>query len=619
MVARTRLNAHSNVKSKSYRSFLGIDLTSAITEVSERRSPNAPNMIADESGFPQKRPGTKPLAKFDSRINGIHFFGKNREFIIHAGSKLYVTKLDGDTPALLYSDCSNSRSVSFEQSGALYLLDGKRYLKYVDGKVTPVEELAYIPTTQISTPPEGGGTAYEAINLLSDYRINSFLGKATSTVYQLDAAYIDGVSKVEIKNAAGVWNETKAYTCDKITGRVTFNTAPGAPAVAGEDNVRITFKRAKEEYKNRINGCTVFAHYGLGNDTRLFLTGSEINKNCDYYSASQNCEYFPDLNYCVIGSDSGAIAGYLHQFESLIIIKDSSDPTAYVRRATEENGKTVFTVMPALSGSGAVSKHCFCDLADDNIFLSEQGLCGISCSSVTLQRAVQNRSYFVNRALLKEVGLKEAFGIAAENKYFIFINDKAYIADLRQKSENFTGSYGYEWFYFTDVSARCAAQAQGRLYMGTNMGEVRVFRDEYEEGMDAYNDVLTDGEQVAVACSWSTKADALSDSAIFKKICKTGTGVVVKPFPNTGGTICYMRDFEEEAARFSISTAFDFDDVNFDDFCFGVSEAPYFVPARRKRRKAKFWQMIIKNEEKSSAFGIYEIRVNFKDGSYIKR
>lgn len=614
-------NSNNSVKRKSYRSFLGVDLSSAVTEVSDRRTPDAPNMIADESGFPQKRTGTKPLISLDNRINGIHYCEAAGDFIIHSGSKLYLTKLNGDEPTLLYSDCADSRSASFEENGSLYLLDGKRYLKYKDGKVSAVDKDAYVPTTQISAPPEGGGSGYEAVNLLSDYRINSFLGKAGVLVYQLDANEIDGIEKAEVKNSSGEWTAVSGYSCDKLTGRVTFASAPGAPLVSGEDNVRITFKKAVPEYKKRINECTVSARYGLGGDTRLFLTGGEERKNYDYFSASGNCEYFPDLNYSVVGADASKIMGYLHQFDSLVVVKENKagDLGIYFRKAAEDdNGKTVFTVMPALSGSGAVSKYCFLDLPDDNVFLSEQGLMGLSCSSVTLQRTVQNRSGYINRVFTKEIELEGAYGCLAGSYYFIFINGTAYIADLRRKSDNMSGSYCYEWFYFTDIWARCALYNGGKLYLGTGSGEVRVFRDELEEGMDAYNDVTGSGE-IPVKCRWTTKADSLSDSAVFKKICKKGTGVVIKPFANTGGTICYMSDYEEEAKDFSLSSVFDFNNVDFNDFSFGVSNTPYFVPAGRKKRKAKMWQMIIKNEEKSSAFGIYEIRVNFKDGAYIKR
>ena len=49
--------AEEKTYAKSYRGFKGVDLTSAITEIDDSRSPYAPNMIADLSGFPCKRTG----------------------------------------------------------------------------------------------------------------------------------------------------------------------------------------------------------------------------------------------------------------------------------------------------------------------------------------------------------------------------------------------------------------------------------------------------------------------------------------------------------------------------------------------------------------------------------
>ena len=62
------------IYTKTYGSFAGVDFTSAVTEVDERRSPNAVNMIADINGFPKKRFGWKTIKTFEGRINGIYDF-----------------------------------------------------------------------------------------------------------------------------------------------------------------------------------------------------------------------------------------------------------------------------------------------------------------------------------------------------------------------------------------------------------------------------------------------------------------------------------------------------------------------------------------------------------------
>ena len=88
-------NTKETVKTytKQYSGFKGVDFSSAITEVDDRRSPGAVNMIADFGGFPCKRTGYAILdSGFDGRINGIFKFidaQSVKRMVIHAGTKIY--------------------------------------------------------------------------------------------------------------------------------------------------------------------------------------------------------------------------------------------------------------------------------------------------------------------------------------------------------------------------------------------------------------------------------------------------------------------------------------------------------------------------------------------------
>ena len=71
-------------------------------------------------------------------------------------------------------------SQSFTMKGVLYLMDGKTYRavrkssKNTAWEAVSVSGTAYVPTTTISAAPTGGGTSYEAVNLLTPKRINTF-------------------------------------------------------------------------------------------------------------------------------------------------------------------------------------------------------------------------------------------------------------------------------------------------------------------------------------------------------------------------------------------------------------------------------------------------------------
>ena len=131
--------------------FLGVDFANEETEVDVRRSPYAPNMVADRAGRPEKRVGYKQICSYEGHINGIHFF--DGEMIVHAGTNFYDA--EGN---LLYEGANDARSVSFVMAlrelvdevfvmyYSLYIMDGANYLRYDGENLEKVE--GYIPTTK---------------------------------------------------------------------------------------------------------------------------------------------------------------------------------------------------------------------------------------------------------------------------------------------------------------------------------------------------------------------------------------------------------------------------------------------------------------------------------------
>lgn len=610
------------VYQKSYRDFKGVDLTSAITEIDDSRSPYAPNMIADESGFPCKRAGYEVIKALTGRINGIFPFltlDGDEKLIVHSGTSIHAYSYNLTVEEEIYTSANDARSTSFVYGGKIYILDGENYISW-DGSAEAASNVtndAFVPTTAISMPPTGGGTDLEPINLLSNKRINSFLGTEGAVQYQLDAEGIDGIVKVETMNGSGGWMETTSYTVNTQTGTVTFGFAPGVSPIAGEDNIRITFQKTVAGNADKILKCRINAFYGIGNDSRVFVSGNPGARNYDWYSWSGRADYFPDINYNIVGSEAGAVMGYCKQYDDLIIIKEPTgqDASIFSRSASlNDENKALFVTRQGISGPGAVSMYCFGTLADDNVFLSREGIYGLDTSSITQQKTTQMRSHYVNEALTKEPGLDEAVCCVNAGYLYVFINNHVYIADSKQRNTNPAKSYGYEWFYWDNVPARSVFAWRGKIWFGTENGNLCRFKTELEDGMEAYND---NGNPISAA--WATKMDRLTDSAVFKKITKTGTGVLVKPFAKSDGTIAFVTDNEQDVKDYSMSTVFDFDNVDFDNFNFGMLDNPFFVPARKKKRKAKMWQMIVKNDVLNSAFGLYEIRVNYILGGFIKR
>lgn len=176
--------------------FGGVDFSGDPTEIDIKRSPDMLNMQLDIQNNPVKRTGYKKV--FTNALTGgtgINYLGFNpvaNKFVIAYGTNLY-TFLEGDTtPTQLYSGMTDNRTVSFFMNNKQYFLDGTNFIQW-DGVTTPVtvESVAYIPTTVIGRLPTGGGTVFEAVNMLQPARKNSFVGKAgTYEVAQLQLTSI---------------------------------------------------------------------------------------------------------------------------------------------------------------------------------------------------------------------------------------------------------------------------------------------------------------------------------------------------------------------------------------------------------------------------------------------
>ena len=99
------------------------------------------------------------------QINGFHTMRGDDYGLIHAGTKLFYKG------AVVYTGANDARSKSWEFESKLYILDGKKFLVAEKSgntfTVSTVESVAYVPTVTISKDPEGGGTPYEDLNLLT--------------------------------------------------------------------------------------------------------------------------------------------------------------------------------------------------------------------------------------------------------------------------------------------------------------------------------------------------------------------------------------------------------------------------------------------------------------------
>lgn len=449
-----------DIVTRVYSGFRGADFRGE--EVNLTRSPDCLNVWRDykEIESIRTRPAMELSTEFGSSVYGIFFF--KDKTLVHAGSVLYM--LDKNEKTTLYTGLNEEKSAAFQYGEKWYFKDGKHYLCY-DGE-TIAEIIGYVPTTTIGRKPMGGGTTLEDVNMLSDYRKNSFLADGLSFTFFLDVINIDEDFVPEV-SLNGEPVSADDYTVDYVNGSVSFKyTPPDAPETDGQDNVIITFKKSVPRYRTVIQECTMLQVF----DNRVFFSGNSDYPNVMWHCSLNDPSYVSDLDYYEEGMDSAAIRGMVAGNNALWVFREPStaNTTVFYHTPTldEEYGK----IYPSCHSS--VTTGCIggaINFNDDIVFFSDRGMEGIS-GDVTTEQVVGHRSTLVDRKLVSEAGYSDMILAEWEGYLLVCIGAHIYLADSRAVFTN-EDHMEYDWFYW-EVSERilCATVQNGVLYLGTEKG-----------------------------------------------------------------------------------------------------------------------------------------------------
>lgn len=449
----------ADIVSRVYSNFRGVDFRGE--EINLVRSPDSLNIWKDykKTESIRTRPGMK-LKRECLDVHGIYFY--NGFMLIHEGDELVKVLPNGS--AAVIGALAEAPSQAFVYEGIFYIKDGTNYLQYDGTEVKPVE--GYIPTTSIARKPMGGGTTYEDVNMLSDYRINSFLSDGASFDYFLDVMNIDDdfVPVVTVNDVVVAESE---YEVDYDEGKITFVTAPPeAPLTDGRDNVTIKFKKAVPQYKECILGCSMLQVF----DNRVFFSGYEGQPNVVWHCNLNDPAYVSDLDYYREGMDKAAVKGMVAGNNALWVFREPSNANTTVFYHTPTIDEQYGKIYPSVHSSvttGCVGKAI--NFNDDIVFFSERGMEGIS-GDITTEQVVAHRSTLVDRMMTAEEDYKDMILAEWEGYLLVFIGDKVYLADSRAMFQN-ENHMEYEWFYWQlDKKVTSVCVEDGVLYLGTDNG-----------------------------------------------------------------------------------------------------------------------------------------------------
>lgn len=559
--------------SRIYSNFRGVDFRGE--EINLVRSPDCLNVWKDykETESIRTRPGMEQKVPFDDIVYGIFFY--KGKMLVHSGTKLY--KVENGEKSVIYSNLKEAASNSFVYDDVFYFKDGLHYLKY-DG--TTVENVVgYVPTTTISRKPMGGGTKYEDVNMLSDYRKNSFLADGGSFSFFLDVVNIDE-DFVPVVTYNDEVVATSEYAVDYKEGKVTFlHTAPDVPLTDGQDNVVIEFKKAvidkngEKKYSEAIMECTLLQVF----DNRVFFSGNDEHPNVVWHCSLNDPSYVSDLDYYNEGMDSAKVKGLVAGNNALWVFREPSDANTTVFYHTPSIDDEYGKIYPSAHSSittGCVGKAI--NFNDDIVFFSERGMEGIS-GDVTTEQVVAHRSSMVDRKMTAEPDYKNMVLAEWEGYLIVFIGDKAYLADSRAMFANENHSE-YEWFYWDfDRVVTCAKVQDGVLYVGTS------------DGVYTMTDTEADIESY-----WVTPKDKFKSPHKLKTTNKRGCVAEA-----TGDITVYAK----------------VEDTDFEEIGTYENVTDYFV-SRIKRKK---WKDIQLKFYSKTRFSLETVTLEAFIGAYIKR
>lgn len=549
--------ATGDLISRTYGNFRGADFRGE--DINIRRSPDCLNVWHDyrEIESIRTRPSMELKTSFDGVVHSISFY--NGQMLVHCGDKLY--RVVNGAKSVLFSGLAKRESNSFIFEDVWYFMDGKHYLCYDGTTVKAVE--GYVPTTSIGRKPAGGGKIQQDVNMLSEYRINTFLADGTSKEFHLDTQDIDDEFIEVLVNGEEVTAQVVSED-----GVVTLMKAPPAPLTDGQDNVSIKFRKKVEGYRERVLNCTLLQVF----DNRVFISGNKDYPNTVWHCSLDDPTYFSDLDYYREGVDSAKVMGLVAGNNNLWVFREPSQAHTsvfYHTPTTDEEYGKVYPSQHSSISTGCVGKAV--NFNDDILFFSERGMEGIS-GDITTEQAVAHRSTLVDRKLISEKNYRGMILAEWEGYLLIFIGDKAYLADSRAMFTN-EGHTEYDFFYWQMEKPITAARVEGGiLYLGTQDG---VYTLTGEGDLESYWTTPKDKFKSAYKLKTTNKrgcvVEATGDLSVYAKVEDTDFELIDTFWNITDYFVCRIKrkKWKDIQLKFYSQTRFSLETATLEAFCGG--------------------------------------------------
>jgi hypothetical protein len=584
----------------------GMNAMAMPDQIADNETPDVMNMTL-ESGVWVKRTGLSRInteSWGEKPIRGLYEFWKegaaNPIILVAWDKKLYSLNLTNGAKTDLMTGAkasiADTNVTFFTMNDKCYFLTGSEFCEY-DGTNPVAEVVGYVPTIIKSRSPNGttvAGTPYEELNYLSNSWEESFSGTAEADEYILSME-ADSIERAWVNGeelAAGF-----ALGEDGVT--VTFDTAPGD----GDNNVIIQATKNEMNDPDDITKCTIAHIWGGSNDTRVFLAGNSDVSNRRWYSGLADPTYWPLLNYDDVGSNAEAIKGFGRLYDMQIIYKERSTYYSTVYGPDATTGLISYPVLPMNDQYGCIAPRTVAPAQNGLLALSEQGVTYTMASFVRGQLNVIVASNKINSTPASKginnftmAQRQAAHAFIYDQKYWLHIGDQVWILDLKYSS---LPDGIFCWYPYSGTLGKASGfmESRERLYLGDDSAGL-VYLMANSSSPTPYQD---DGE--AIDAYWTSpmvfgKArDWIKD---FKKLNITYGGQAIA---NHLLSLISEDGDEEILVSYSDNRAFNYDEIDFDNWTYGDVSYPATSPEKVSYR-GEYFQWKIRNNQKDEPLAI---------------
>lgn len=418
------------------------------------------NFVVTDAGYLKKRPDAVPLCTLPDVIDGLwcgHLAGEDRILAAAAGQLWSINESDGTSVSV--GSIGQGSCMMFLFDGALYVKTSVYYGRFDGSAFSAVE--GYVPLVAVSCTPDGAGTPFEQLNMLTTLRRQQFSCDGTSKNYKLA---VNNINFVEYAKLDGV--EIQNYSVNGAEGIVSFDSPPDE----GLNNLEICYSAGVPDRSNLLN-CKKMLFFGGNSDTRIFLYDNDELPNYRFFSelaqGVPSAEYFPVTNYTVIGSDR--ITSIVQQYDRQLIFCKNEAYYSYCDLRTDANGN-VFSSFPVFNLNGAKG----CSITMDGCLLNNNPVTVCSDGiNIWESTSVENEK---NAVCISDPVKELIHSLIAANG-----EDKVRMFVLKHTGELFFVCGGYaliynsrskSWYVFSNFGGDRFCQHKSILYMAEN---TRIF------------------------------------------------------------------------------------------------------------------------------------------------